>query len=160
MHLDALGDGCRECYIRDSSFHRSYYRCIALHSTNHMLVTENVAYDVVGHCYFLGSGTEVDNTLSFNLAAHIHSINPANDQPGGSGQLTNVYQQGPTLAMPADVTAAGFFLPNIQNKLIGNAASGVGINVPQHISNPLDDLLTEELLCFIAGMGGFFVSYS
>lgn len=47
MHFHLLGD-CDDCYLRASSIHRSYYRCISIHATNRATVTENVAYDVSG----------------------------------------------------------------------------------------------------------------
>jgi hypothetical protein len=62
-----------------------------------------------------------DNTLSFNLAALIHSIGSA---PVGSGQTTDLKYQSPDLLLPADATASGFYITNIHNHIIGNAASG------------------------------------
>lgn len=122
MHFHLLGE-CPSCYFRDSSIHRSYYRCISVHGTNSSLVSENVAYDVTGYCYYLEDGVESNNTISFNLAALINNIGPPN--PWGNGQTTNVYQQSSTLTNPADVTASGYYITNVHNNLIGNAASGV-----------------------------------
>ena len=33
-----------------------------------------MAYDVIGHCYYMESGNEETNEVSFNLGAHIHQI--------------------------------------------------------------------------------------
>jgi hypothetical protein len=93
-----------------------------------MTVSENVAYDVVGYCYYLEDGVEQYNTLSFNLAAHIHSIGP--DIPSGWAQTTDVYDQTSSLTLPADVTASGFYITNLRNFIFGNAASGVRTRVP------------------------------
>ena len=94
--------------------------------SNSVLVSENVAFDVIGYCYYLEVGVEEDNQFLFNLAAHIHALGP--DPPnGGGGQTTDLYVQGPSLTLPADVTAAGFYITNVHNDLIGNAASGVSI---------------------------------
>ena len=101
MHWHLLGD-CEDCYFRASSVHRSYYRCISIHATNRGTVTENVAYDVSGYCYYFEDGVETDNTMSFNLAAHIHMIGP--EIPSGGGQTTPIYRQSNTLTLPADVT--------------------------------------------------------
>lgn len=121
MHFHLLGD-CEDCYLRASSIHRSYYRCVSLHATNKATVTENVAYDVSGFCYYLEDGVETENTLSFNLAAHIHMIGP--DIPYDSGQRTPIYKKSDTLNLPADVSAGGFYISNVHNYVIGNAASG------------------------------------
>ena len=121
MHFHLLGD-CPECYFRDSSVHRSFYRCISIHGTHSTTVTENVAYDVSGFCYYLEDGVETNNLLGWNLAAHIHLIGP--EPPTGAGQTTPYYTQSETLTLPADVTAAGFYITNIDNNVIGNSASG------------------------------------
>ncbi len=124
MHFHLLGE-CPQCYFRYSSIHRSYYRCISVHGTNSSLVSENVAYDITGYCYYLEDGVEENNTISYNLAAFIHNIGPEN--PTGGGQTTNVYQQSSTLTNPADVTASGYYVTNVHNNIIGNAASGVSV---------------------------------
>ena len=48
MHFHLLGDGCPGCFLKDSSIHESYYRCISVHATNGVTVSENVAFDVTG----------------------------------------------------------------------------------------------------------------
>lgn len=121
MHFHLLGDGCQDCYFRDSSVHRSFYRCVSIHGTNSLSVTENVAYDVVGYCYYLEDGVEEKNTISFNLAAHVHMIG---DPATGSGQTTPLAYQSSDLTLPADVTASGFYITNVHNNVVGNAASG------------------------------------
>lgn len=131
FHFHVLGNGCPGCYLKDSSIHRSFYRCISVHGTNQTTVSENVAYDVTGYCYYLEDGVEEDNTISFNLAAHIHTIGP--DMPDGDSQGLDNYDQsavvGSELTLPADVTASGFYITNVHNNIIGNAASGVSILV-------------------------------
>jgi hypothetical protein len=85
------------------------------------LVSENVAYDVTGFCYYLEDGIEERNTFSYNLAAHIHFIkSPAI----GSSQMIPVVQEAVDLLLPADVAASGFYITNVNNYIIGNAASG------------------------------------
>jgi len=120
IHFHELGD-CPSCYFKDSSVHRSYYRCISIHGTNDMLVTENVAYDVTGYCYYMEDGVEVRNTISYNLAAHIH---PIGNIPKGYGQTLPFSVKSNDLILPADVTASGFYVTNIDNDIIGNTASG------------------------------------
>jgi hypothetical protein len=134
MHFHMLGS-CKTCYFRGSSIHRSFYRCIAIHGTNDSLTTENVAYDVIGFCYYMEDGVEENNTISFNLAVHIHTIGP--DIPWGYGQTTSTYEEGPNLTLPADVTASGFYITNIHNFIIGNTASGVSLETEKKDSGLL-----------------------
>lgn len=126
MHMHLLGN-CPTCYFKDSSVHHSFYRCISVHGTNQSTVTENVAYDVTGFCYYLEDGVEHDNTISYNLAAHIHTLGP--NIPSGWSQGLSDYDEsavaGQELTLPADVTASGFYITNVHNNIIGNAASGV-----------------------------------
>jgi hypothetical protein len=126
IHFHLLGDSCPTCFFRDSSVHRSYYRCISVHGTNNMTVSENVAYDIIGFCYYLEDGVEQYNTISHNLVAHVHTLGP--DIPSGWAQTTNMYNQTSTLTLPADVTASGFYITNVRNYIFGNAASGVSGN--------------------------------
>ena len=39
--------------MRDSSVHRSFYRCVSIHGTSYATLSQNVAYDVTGYCYYL-----------------------------------------------------------------------------------------------------------
>ena len=61
-------------YLVDSSVHESYYRCVGIHGTNGATVSRNVAYDASGHCFYMESGNEELNEISYNLAAHVHTI--------------------------------------------------------------------------------------
>jgi len=122
MHFHLLGNSCSDCYFRDSSVHRSFYRCVSIHGTNFLDVSENVAFDVTGFCYYLEDGVEHDNRIEFNLGAHIHTLGPK--IPYGPGQKITPFSQNENLAMPADVSASAFYITNVKNYIIGNAASG------------------------------------
>ena len=122
LHFHIMGDaGGARSYMRDCAVHRSFYRCVSVHGTSYTTVSQNVAYDVIGYCYYLEDGVEEQNTLEFNLAAHIHFLgSPAR----GSGQFIGDVDQADDLRLPADVTASGFYITNAHNYLVGNAASG------------------------------------
>ena len=64
---------------------------------------------------------EEDNTISFNLGAFIHHLGEA---AYGGGQTTALAYQSVNLTLPADVTASPFYITNVHNRIIGNAASG------------------------------------
>jgi hypothetical protein len=122
MHFHLLGRSCPDCYFRDSSVHRSFYRCISIHATDLVQVSENVAYDITGFCYYLEEGVEQENRIEFNLGAHIHLIGP--EPPSGYGQYLQTYEKSDTLNLPADVAACAFYITNVHNYIIGNSASG------------------------------------
>jgi cell migration-inducing and hyaluronan-binding protein len=51
LHFHRMKDaGGKRSYMRDSSVHRSFYRCVSVHGTHGALVSQNVAYDAIGHC--------------------------------------------------------------------------------------------------------------
>lgn len=54
-------------YVRNSSIHRSFNRCVTVHGTHDTLVADNVCYDFIGHGYFLEDGIEQRNTFDHNL---------------------------------------------------------------------------------------------
>ena len=123
MHFHLLRDNCPQCYFTHSSIHRSFYRAAVIQGTNATQVTQNVAYDIVGNAFCFMDGAEERNNLSFNLAAYIHWLGP---EPASiAGRESVAFDQTDTLAFPADTAASGFFLPNGDNIIVGNAASGV-----------------------------------
>jgi hypothetical protein len=74
FHLHHVGAAGAQSYLRASSVHRSFYRCVTLHGTHNATISQNVAYDAIGHCFYMEDGVEEDNLLEFNLAAHVHVI--------------------------------------------------------------------------------------
>ena len=134
IHYHLIYDGGEKSYVRDSSFHRSFYKCITLHGTNKVLVSRNVAYDITGSCLYLEDGVEENNVIEFNLHAHIHTIHPSSSvrqgAPPGEAQglgdpkyLPDVYSSK-DLTTPTDATASGFYISNAKNNVRGNAAVG------------------------------------
>jgi len=125
FHYSTTGS---ESMVTDSSVHRSYYRAYVVHNTFNLRVLSNVCYDVSGHAYYLESGVEEFNRVEYNLAAFVHVINGAVIM----GATDDERPQTSSIAVPADHTASGFYISNVHNYIIGNAASGgwAGIQFP------------------------------
>jgi len=121
-HFHNLNEEGSGSYFKDSSVHESYFRCVVIHGTNKTQVENNVAFDAIGHCYYLEDGVEERNTLKWNLASHIHVIGGA--PPWGGAQFINDVLQSQNLINPADTTASGFYISNAYNRIVGNVASG------------------------------------
>ncbi|KYQ92567.1 hypothetical protein DLAC_06555 [Tieghemostelium lacteum] len=138
LHYHLAGN-LTNSYITDCSVSDSYYRCYTIHGSNNVTVSRNVAFNATGHCYYLEDGVEVDNTISYNLAAYVHVIGtPA----AGYTQYGQDFVQSSSLAQPADSTASGFYITNAWNTFIGNSASGgwtgfAFVNLPRPIGNHL-----------------------
>lgn len=105
IHFHLLGDA-PGAYVRNSSIHHSFNRCLTIHGTNQVVVQDNVAYDTLGHCYFLEDGGETGNRIEGNL-----------------GLLTRAPEEGQRV-LPSDQTPATFWITNPDNVVRGNAAAG------------------------------------
>lgn len=54
-------------FIKNSSIHHSYQRCVTIHGTHEALVENNVCYNHFGHGFFLENGNEINNKIIGNL---------------------------------------------------------------------------------------------
>ncbi|MBL8911875.1 MAG: hypothetical protein JNM17_14375, partial [Archangium sp.] len=115
-------------YLTDSSIWQSNWRSVVVHRTNDTLVSRNVAFDVFGHSFYLEDGVEVRNELSFNLAARTKIMGPTDSMSlallNPPDQWGQTLLDSPTMVQPADRAAAGFYISNGNNRIVGNAASG------------------------------------
>ncbi len=73
IHWHLLGDLSRGQYVKNSSIHDSFNRCLTIHGSNGVQVISNVAYKTEGHCFFLEDGAEEDNIFKNNLVMETHS---------------------------------------------------------------------------------------
>ncbi|KAM9952753.1 hypothetical protein ACTFIR_007808 [Dictyostelium discoideum] len=138
-----LANVVQNSYISDCVVTKSYYRCYTIHGTNNLTLTRNVAFDVNGHCYYLEDGVEMDNTLSYNLAAFVHTIG---EPAAGGAQTGETYYENENLTQPADSAAGGFYITNAYNTIIGNSASGgwAGFSFP-NLEKPIGNHKNVEM---------------
>ncbi|RDI96568.1 transmembrane domain-containing protein [Meiothermus sp. QL-1] len=108
VHWHLVGDAAGQ-YIRHSSIHESFNRCVTVHGTQRLEVVGNVAYDAVGHCYFLEDGAEYKNLLEGNL-----------------GLLTRRpdANRGEQPVIPTDRSPATFWIAHPDNIVRNNVAAG------------------------------------
>jgi putative cell wall-binding protein len=105
VHFHLLGDAAGS-YLRSSSIHSTNQRCVTLHGSSNVELTDNVAYDAPGHCFFFEDGAETGNRLTGNL-----------------GLSTRVPEPG-TALLDSDATPATFWVQHPSNHLVGNVAAG------------------------------------
>jgi len=129
IHWHLVGDTQGQ-YIENSAIHDTYSRCVTVHGTNNVRVENNVAYNNVGHCYFLEDGVEHGNQYVNNLGilTKCNTNRPCNSTnavvgvyggtPGQNGQ--NATDQ----LIPSDNTAATFWITNPDNTYRGNVSAG------------------------------------
>ncbi|MCX7741618.1 MAG: transmembrane domain-containing protein [Meiothermus sp.] len=108
VHWHLVGEA-RGQYIKHTSIHESFNRCITIHGTSGVEVVGNVAYNAVGHCYFLEDGAETQNLLEGNL-----------------GLLTRRPEasRGEQPVIPTDRTPATFWITHPANTVRNNVAAG------------------------------------
>ena len=112
MHFHMVGNA-EGAYIENSSVHDSYQRCYTLHGTFGMRLENNVAYNSIGHCYYLESFIERDISLIRNI-----------------GAVMNYFPYESQELVESDDIPSIFWISFPTNNLIGNVAAGVhGIGI-------------------------------
>ncbi len=106
IHFHMLGDAGAQSYLKNSSAHHTFNRCVVVHGTNGLDVQNNVCFDHLGHGYFLEDGAEHDNLITGNL-----------------GFGTRKPEQGQGL-LPSDGSPATFWITNPDNVVRNNVAAG------------------------------------
>ena len=109
IHFHMQGESGKGSYLKDSSIHHAFNRCVTVHGTNRLEIKNNAAFDTIGHCYFLEDGAEVGNTFEGNL-----------------GFMTRKAEDGKGL-LPTDEGfpgAATFWIENPANTYRNNVAAG------------------------------------
>lgn len=101
FHMDG---SATDSYLRRSSIHHSFNRCVTIHGTSDLKLKGNVCFEHLGHGFFLEDGAETGNVLVNNL-----------------GFGTRDVKDG---LLPSDRRAATYWITNPDNELIGNVAAG------------------------------------
>lgn len=102
IHFHVEGPSA-DSWVKGCSVHHTFNRAVVLHETDNVLVKDCVAFDNVGHAFFVEDGTERYNTFEHNLGMLT--------RPTG-GQLAH------------DVFPSTFWLANPNNNYIDNVAAG------------------------------------
>jgi hypothetical protein len=121
FHMDGVmpsGTYLRDCAVVDSNF-----RCVTIHGTHNVVVEGNVAYNSIGHCFFIEDSVEQNNTFSYNLAI-----------------LTKAKTYAPRLGSD-ELALSSFWITNTQNDFVGNVAvgcenTGYWIQARQYVTGP------------------------
>ena len=102
IHFHLNGD-VSGSYVRGCSIHHTFNRAVTMHAVDNLVVENNVAYNILGHAYFLEDGIEQKNTIQDNLGVFVRA----------SSSLLNV-----------DITPAVYWVVNPNNIVRRNAAAG------------------------------------
>lgn len=116
FHWHYVGANGSGQYIKNSTIHTSFQRCITIHRTNQTLVENNACYQYKGHGYFLEDGVEIQNTIQGNIA--LGSYFPFYPKVLLS---SDDLRKGVGKRFPA---TAAFWTSNPNNKVKNNIAAG------------------------------------
>ena len=119
----SLGDASNH-FVRNSSVWDSRNRCIVLHGTNGVSLTNNICYDIKGHAIFLEDAVERRNKIEGNLVLKVRS-------PIDSLALT-VHEKAGNMCG----ASAAYWLTNPDNTVRNNVAAdaqgnGFWLSYPQ-----------------------------
>ncbi len=106
IHWHMMGDNATGSYLKNSSIHNTFNRCVTIHGSNNILLENNAAFDAIGHCYFLEDGAETGLVLEHNL-----------------GFLTKRPKDGEEL-LPTDTNPSTYWITNPANTFRNNVAAG------------------------------------
>ena len=90
-------------YIKGNAIHHTYNRACTIHGVHYLTIENNVAYETMGHTFFIEDAVETKNLLKNNLAIKTKI----------SWSLLNT-----------DQTPASFWITHPDNMFIGNHAAG------------------------------------
>ena len=102
IHYHMLGK-VHARYVKGCAVHHTFNRAVTIHGVHYLRVQDNVAYDTMGHTYFIEDGIEMLNRVENNL-----------------GLLTRASFS----LLDTDTTPATFWITNPNNFFKGNAAAG------------------------------------
>ncbi|XP_015198406.2 inactive cell surface hyaluronidase CEMIP2-like isoform X3 [Lepisosteus oculatus] len=113
--------------LENLSIHHGFSRCVTVHATHGLLVKDVVAYDTLGHCFFLEDGVEERNTFYHNLGLLTKpgTILPTDrDEPMCLRIRKNVFGNYRPVPSTDCMAVSTFWIANPNNNLINNAAAG------------------------------------
>lgn len=137
FHWHLVGEAPGQ-FIKNSSIHKSYQRCITVHGTNQTLVENNVCFDFKGHGYFFELGNEVNNVMRKNLGIYaryptstkflLASDNPANSVDKRFPAVSTFWITNPQNVITDNISAgtvgSGFWMSFIPEVRAYNRSSG------------------------------------
>ena len=102
IHFHMIG-ATHTSYVRRTSIHHTYNRAIAIHGVHYLRVINNVAFETMGHTYFVEDGVETKNQIVGNFGGNTREL---------------------FVGLNSDATPATYWLVNGDNYVERNVAAG------------------------------------
>ncbi|XP_064609227.1 cell surface hyaluronidase-like [Liolophura sinensis] len=113
-------------YVKDLSIHHCYNRCVTVHGTSSLTVSNVVGYDTLGHCFFLEDGNEQNNTFHHNLGlvTQASTLLPTDRNKHMCMAILGAVWPGYMPAAHECTAVSTFWIAHPNNNFIENAAGG------------------------------------
>ena len=102
IHFHMHGDASKS-YVSHCSIHGTFNRALTIHGSHDTFVGHNVAFNNMGHAFFIEDGIETGNTFEGNLG---------------------IWTRRSHSLLSTDTTPATFWVTNPSNFIVGNTAAG------------------------------------
>ncbi|XP_008638292.1 PREDICTED: cell migration-inducing and hyaluronan-binding protein isoform X1 [Corvus brachyrhynchos] len=125
--VDEKGGYNPPTYVKDTSIHNTFSRCVTVHGSNGLLVKDVVGYDALGHCFFTEDGPEERNTFDHCLGLLVKpsTLLPSDRDSRMCKLITEGAYPGYIPKPRQDCSAVStFWIANPHNNLINCAAAG------------------------------------
>ena len=74
IHFHMIGN-VDDSYVEGCSIHNSFNRGTTIHGVHHLIVKNNVYFNIRGHCIFIEDSIESNNIIDHNLVILVHASN-------------------------------------------------------------------------------------
>lgn len=115
IHFHMTGDVSGRFLVDSNSIHHSYNKCVTVHMTQNLSVTNNVCARAVGHLFYeemaQEQGTSFVGNLGIGAMSNSFGLDP---QPSSAAAVTPAYWQGDYLARADNYNGLG--VPNMDNQ--------------------------------------------
>jgi len=102
IHFHMIGT-VHNSYVKGNAIHQTYNRAVTTHGVHYFRVINNVAFDTMGHTFFIEDAAETKNYYDHNLAIQVKRSN----------SLLNT-----------DQSPGGFWITHPDNNFVNNAIAG------------------------------------
>eukprot|EP00978_Attheya_sp_CCMP212_P049705 scaffold698486_cov75-Attheya_sp.AAC.1 len=117
-----MSDNVEGSVISKNTIRESNQRCIVVHGTHNLTLSENIAFDTKGHCFMTEDGGEVDNLFVRNLGAYTRKVDIQISEDESDFKASTFWMTNPANVWKENVAAGsqvnGFWL-ELQNKVRG-----------------------------------------
>lgn len=106
LHFHMVGKA-PDFYVKNTSIHHTFNRCMTIHGTQDLTVSGNTCYDHIGHGIFFEDSSETGVKLTDNLSFS-----------------TRKPEKGQGVLLSDEQSASSFWITNPDNVVTGNIAAG------------------------------------